>query len=90
MASEKRMFLVVDADGRIVAAAHKAEGPSKEMNVGLAPLSNQKLYEVAVPEELSRLRSGHDFHLALTHAKFDNASGRLTFPKLTFKKLEHR
>ena len=90
MASGKRMFLVVDAEGRVVAAAHKAEGPSKEMSVGLAPLSNQKMYEVALPEELSRLKSGHEFHLALTHAKFDGATGKMTFPKLTFKKLEHR
>ncbi len=89
MASKTKMLVVTDAAGRILAAAHPNRGKSSKMNVGLSPLPGQELHEVEVPEELTRLKSGHDFHMALNHAQFHRASGKLAFPEVNFKKLKH-
>lgn len=89
MKSKKTMLLVIDPSGRIVAAAHRDAENSSEMSTGLVPLAGQEVCEVEVPEEITRLRSGHDFHLALAHAKFDRATRKVAFPKITFKKLKH-
>ena len=89
MSTSKKMLLVTDGTGRILAAAPKYEGKPRDMSTGLAPLAGQEIREVEVPEELTRLKSGHDFHLALSHARFDRATGTLAFPKLTVKKIRH-
>jgi len=77
MASTKRMLLVTDAAGRVLAAAHPNEGSASKMNVGL------------VPEALLRLKAGHEFHMALSHAKFQQATGKLEFPEVSYKKVKH-
>jgi hypothetical protein len=89
MASMKRMLLVTDAAGRILAAAHPNEGKPSKMNIGISPLPGQEIHEVEIPEGLTRLKAGHDFHMALSHAKFHRATGKLDFPDITFKKIKH-
>jgi hypothetical protein len=89
MASTKRMLLVTDASGRVLAAAHPNEGSPSKMNVGLAPLPGQEIHEVDVPEALLRLKAGHEFQMALSHAKFERATGKLRFPEVSYKKVKH-
>jgi hypothetical protein len=89
MPSIKKMLVVTDATGRIVAAAHPHDGKPAKMTVGIAALPGQEIHEVDFPEELTRLKSGHDLHMALSHAKFQRATGKLVFPSITFKKVEH-
>lgn len=89
MKSKKVMLVVIDQTGRIVAAAHTDGGNSSDLNTGLSPLPGQEVHEVEIPAELARLKSGHDFHMALAHAKFDRATKKVVFPKITFKKLKH-
>jgi len=89
METKKTMLAVIDARGRIIAAAHKHTDSSTEINTALLPLPGQEIHEVEMPEEVFRLRSGHDFHMALTHAEFDRATHKLVFPKITFKKLKY-
>jgi len=86
----KKMLLVIDPKtGRVMGAAHMGGGSSPKMNVGLTPLPGQEIHEVEVPEEITRLKGGHEFHMALSHAKFDLATRALKFPKVSFKKLKH-
>jgi len=89
MASKKTMPVVTNAAGRILAAAHPADGKSSRMNAGLSPLAGQEVHEVEIPEDLARLKSGHDFHMALCHAKFHPASGKMEFPEVSYKKVKH-
>ena len=89
MASTKRMLVVTDAAGRIVAAAHPHDGKPSKMNVGISALPGQEIHEVDIPEEVTRLKSGHDFHMAISHAKFQRTTGTIEFPKITVKKLKH-
>jgi hypothetical protein len=86
MPTEKKMLLVTDAAGQILAVAHKYDGQPSKMNVGLAPLPGQEIHEVDIPEHLVRLKSGHDFHLALSQARFHRSTGKIAFPKITYKK----
>lgn len=88
MAAKTKMLVVTDGAGRILAAAHTPGKPSK-MNVGISALSGQVIHEVEVPEELTRLKSGHDFHMALCHAKFQAAKGTFEFPEITLKRVKH-
>ena len=89
MKSKKIMLLMTDQTGRILAAAHRNTGKSSKMNTGLFPLAGQEIHEVEIPEEITRLKSGHDFHLALTQAKFNPATREFAFPRITFKRLKH-
>jgi hypothetical protein len=89
MASKKTMLLVTDAAGRILAAAHPADGKSSRMNVGISPLAGQEIHQVEIPEEVARLKSGHDFHMALCHAKFHRETGKMEFPEVSYKKVKH-
>jgi len=35
------------------------------------------------------LKAGHEFHMALSHAKFQQATGKLEFPEVSYKKVKH-
>ena len=89
MKSKKTMLMVIDHTDQIVAAAHTDSENSSEMNTGLCVLPGQEVHEVEIPEEIARLRSGHEFHMALSHAKFHRVTGKVVFPKITLKKLSH-
>jgi hypothetical protein len=89
MKPKKTMLLIMDSSGRIVAAAHRDEGTKSQMSTGVRPLPGQEILEMEVPEVLMRLESGHDFHLALAHARFDRIAKKLVFPDVTFKKVKH-
>ena len=90
MATTKKMLLVTDAAGKIVAAAHLSEAPQRSsINVGIRPLPGQQAHEVDVPEELTRLTSGHAFYLALSHATFTPCPGKIHFKPSTSEKLGH-
>lgn len=89
MASKIKMLLVTDAAGHILAAAHKSDGKSSKVNVGFSPLPGQEIFEVEVPEELTRLKAGHDFHMALSHARFHRATGKIDFPEVNYKRIKH-
>jgi hypothetical protein len=83
------MLVVTNAAGRVAAAAHMPEGQPSKMNVGIKALPGQEIHEVQVPEEITRLKSGHEFHVALSHATFNRATRTLEFPKVTYKRVEH-
>jgi hypothetical protein len=89
MASNKKMLLVIDSTGRIVAAAQPDDGKSSKMNVGISALPGQEIHEIEIPEALTRLKSGHEFHLALSHAKLDRATRKIKFRDIVYKKLKH-
>jgi hypothetical protein len=89
MASRKKMLVVTDAAGRILAAAHPPQDKPSKMNVGISALPGQEIHEVEIPEELTRLKSGHEFQMALSHAKFLPASKTFEFPDVTLKKVRH-
>jgi len=52
-------------------------------------MPGQEIHEVEVPEALLRLKAGHEFHMALSHAKFQQATGKLEFPEVSYKKVKH-
>jgi hypothetical protein len=83
-----KTLLVVTENGRIVAAAFSAESSSNEMNIALKLSGTQRIHKVEVPEELGDL-SGHHLHLVFSQAQVDIATGALTLPKVTTKRLKH-
>lgn len=89
MASRKKMLVVTDAAGRILAAAHPPQDKPSKMNIGISALPGQEIHEVEIPEELTRLKSGHEFHMALSHAKFQPGTRTIEFPQVSFKKVKH-
>lgn len=89
MAQSKRMLIVTDGTGRVLAAAPSGDVESSKLHVGLDALPGQMVHEVDFPVELTLLESGHDFHLALSQARFDTAKAHLEFPRIMFKKIEH-
>ena len=86
----QKMLLVIDpATGRVVGAAHTQNKNAAKINTGLVPLPGQEIHEIEVPQEITRLKSGHSFHMAISHAKFNLATRKLEFPEVSFKKLKH-
>lgn len=77
-----KMLLITNEAGGIVGAAHLPGKSSRKENVALEPLPGQRVHQVDVPDSIARLSSGHHFHLALSHATFDAASGKLTFKRI--------
>jgi hypothetical protein len=61
---------------------------SSGVNVGIAALPGQEIYEVEIPEVLTRLRSGHEFYAALSQGEFDRASGKMIFPEISVESKE--
>jgi len=86
MTATKKMLLVTDAVGNIVAAAHLGGPQHGTTSVGVVPLPGQTIHEVEVPEALTRLTSGSAFHQALSGASRDPATGRIVFKPVALKK----
>jgi hypothetical protein len=89
MAAKKKMLIVTDPSGKIVAAAHLDQGGQPGMSAAITPLPGQTVHEVEVPGELARLTSGPAFHSALSQAQFTPGTGKLKFKPVTWKKVKH-
>jgi hypothetical protein len=93
MSSGRRMLVVTDSNGRIVAAAHtgkaSSDGDEERSEIGVVPLPGQTIHVVEVPEEILHLTQGHHLHAALSHAHFDPESAKFVFPKIVSHKTEH-
>ncbi|WP_322750967.1 MULTISPECIES: hypothetical protein [unclassified Frankia] len=81
MAELRKILVITDVDGRVIAAGHRGESSAEGLNLAIGPLPGQMFHEVEVPEPVTRL-SGHDFHLILSRARLDPATARLTLPRI--------
>ena len=86
MSTTKKMLIVTDAEGKIIAAAHLDDAQRSGPNVGVVPLPGQTIHEVDVPEALTKLRSGHEFHLALSRARLNPMTGKIEFKPVVLRK----
>jgi len=81
MATTRKMLVLTDATGRIVAAAHPGAASSSGMGVGITQLPGQTIHEVDVPEAVTRL-TGRDFHQMVSGARFVPGTPTLVFPEI--------
>ena len=81
----RKMLIVTDESGRIVAAAHPGDASMKGVNVGIVALTGQVIHEVDVPEALSQL-SGRDFHQVMSQARMEPGTLKITFPEIRIQR----
>lgn len=74
-----KMLIVTNNEGRIIGAAHPAAANKTRTNTAIRPLPGQRIYEADVPDEIAHIASGHLLHQAFVGARFDAATGKLTF-----------
>jgi hypothetical protein len=86
----KKMMIVVDGAGKILAAAHSGTPKKGQPTSGIYALPGQTIHEVDVPEEIANLESGHLFHCAMAQATFVPSGGTLKFKPVKVKKLKHK
>ena len=90
MSKTTKMLLVVDAAGRVIAAAHEVdESSQKGMSTGIMPLPGQRILRVDVPEQIANLKSGSDLHLALSQIKAGHEAVGIEFKEIRTKHAKH-
>jgi len=60
------MLIITDSDGKIVAAAPESKLSKSDLNVSISPMAGQTIFLIDVPVEFMKIKSGHDFHLAIS------------------------
>ena len=85
MTQSRKMVVVTDTEGRVIAAGHRGESSVKGLNIAIKPLPGQTVHEVDIPELVTRL-PGRDFHLLLSQASFDFGAAKLTFPNIRLER----
>jgi hypothetical protein len=85
MSQTRKILVVTDSDGRVVAAANHGESSRSGLRIGIRTLPGQRVYEVEVPEPIARL-SARDFHTLISQARFEISSARLSFPELRIER----
>lgn len=76
----RKMILVTDMNGAIIAAAHVQPNSGDDPQVRLEPLPGQQIHEVEVPEEVAEIGSGQSFFLAISGARIEPGTGKLILP----------
>jgi hypothetical protein len=85
----RTMLLVVDAEGRFVAAAHHVDDVDGETNVGISALPGQTVHKVAVQAALLEL-PGDELEAAFAHARVEPGTTEVRFPQIETKQQKHR
>ncbi len=65
--ANKKCTIITNGSGTIVAAAFEGQINSQGQNVKLRPLKDQVSHTIEVPEQLLKIKSAHEFHMALKH-----------------------
>ncbi len=84
----RKMLIVTDGSGRIIAAAHPGSASTKGVNVGITALPGQVIHEVEVPEAVLQL-SGRDFHQVISQARMEPGTLKITFPEIRIQGAKH-
>jgi len=62
-----KMQIITDSNGKIVAAAPESKLSKSDLNVTISPMTGQTLHLIEVPVEFMNIKSGHDFHVAISN-----------------------
>ena len=90
MSRTTKMLLILDAEGRVVGAAHDVDKSSqKGLSTGIKALAGQRIVRADVPEEIASLESGRDLHLAFSRLSALPQSVQLDFNKVERRKVKH-
>ncbi|MGF6660055.1 hypothetical protein QF000_001699 [Paraburkholderia atlantica] len=64
--SSRTLLVVTNERGNVVATAHEGSSSNADMNIGISALPGQTLHRIQVPDEIFDIKSGHDFHCAIS------------------------
>jgi hypothetical protein len=77
----RRMLVLTDEQGRVVAAAHVGRAREDDLAVGIRPLPGQRVHEVEVPAAVASLEHGHHLEMFFAAARL-GPDGRLSLPEI--------
>jgi hypothetical protein len=69
------MRVVVDDEGRILAALEPSADTKRGVQCDFEPLPGQSVCSARVPASIASIRSGHDLHVAFSTATIDPKTG---------------
>jgi hypothetical protein len=69
------MHVLLDGDGRIIAAVDAVSPSHDGPDCRFEPMAGQHVRTVSFPSHIASIRNGHDLHLALAAGRVDLVTG---------------
>ena len=70
-----QMHVLLDGDGRIIAAVDAASPSRDAANCRFEAMPGQHVRTVSLPSHIASIRNGHDLHVALAAGRVDLVTG---------------